>query len=170
MKRNFNNFIERGIQYEKEKNEKIEMMRKQKEKDAIKGISFRPQRISRNIHFTGNHMSFIEREKIFLEEKEKKINHRKNSVLYKEEQIKNKKLNQRRRSVDIEIKCNELYNRRKEHENKITEIIKRLNNEQSKECTFTPKINKSNSTVYLKRRKNKLMTEHQISFEYINNN
>ena len=91
-------------------------------------------------------------------------------MLYKEEQIKNKKLNQRKRSVDIEIKCNELYNRRKEHENKITEIIKRLNNEQSKECTFIPKINKSNSTVYLKRRKNKLMTEHQISFEYINNN
>ena len=27
MKRNFNNFIERGIQYEKEKNEKIEKMR-----------------------------------------------------------------------------------------------------------------------------------------------
>ena len=169
MKRNFNNFIERGIQYEKVKNEKIEKMRKQKEKDAIKGISFRPKRISRNIQFTGNHMSFIERENVFLIEKEKKIEYRKNSMLYKEEQIKKKKLNQRRKSVDIEIKCNELYNRRKEHENKITEIIKRINNEQSKECTFNPKINRANSTVYLRKR-NKLMTEHQISFEYIKNN
>ena len=169
MKRKFNNFIERGIQYEKVKNEKIEMKRRQKEKDIIKGISFKPQRISRNIEFTGNHMSFIEREKVFLIERDKKIKHKKNTILYKEEQMKNKKLNQRRRSADIEIKCDEMYNRRKDHENKITEIIKRLNNEQSKECTFNPKINKSNSTKYLKRR-SKLTPEHQISIEYIINN
>ena len=108
MKRKFNNFIERGIQYEKVKNEKIEMKRRQKEKDIIKGISFKPQRISRNIEFTGNHMSFIEREKVFLIERDKKIKHKKNTILYKEEQMKNKKLNQRRRSADIEIKCDEI--------------------------------------------------------------
>ena len=35
MKRNFNNFIERGMQYEKDKIEKIEKIRKQKENDVI---------------------------------------------------------------------------------------------------------------------------------------
>ena len=39
---------EKLLEKEHIKNEKIEKMRKQKEKDAIKGISFRPKRISRN--------------------------------------------------------------------------------------------------------------------------
>lgn len=164
----FLNFLERGKEYSFVKQEKIEKIKKEKEINEMKGVSFQPQKISRNIYFKHYHKSFLERENIFLSTIESKKQQIMNSIITNENNLKNKRLNKRRKSIDINNKCIELYNKRIEHEEKINLVKLKRDAEVSMNCTFAPKINKSSSTKYLKKRNSfyQLSTQSQ-GFEYL---
>lgn len=149
----FQKFFERGKEYSFVKQEKIEKIKKEKEYNEMKGVSFHPQKISRNIYFKHYHKSFLERENIFLSTLENKKQQLLNNIITNENNLKNKRLNKRRKSIDINNKCIELYNKRIEHEEKINLVKLKRDAEVSMNCTFAPKINKSSSTKYLKKEK-----------------